>query len=361
MNASVGNQALERNAGHFAAHRLKARKGNGLGRVVDDQINARHRLDGAYVAALTADDAALHLIVGQRHDADGGLRHMIGGAALNRHGYNLAGGFLRLVACLLFKLHELDGLVVRQLILEVLQQVILGLLHGEAGDSLQHLKLALLDGFRLAETLLRLLDFVVQDLFLVLQTLDLLVERLLLLLDAALLALHLLAAIVELLLALAAQTVDFVLPLQNSLLLLRFRVLDGLADNALGLLLRGSYRKFSCLLSMRDASQETHGSGRGSAHNRDDDGYYNRYQVDWTPPCPSRQRRVMLSIPPARSVSRNAKRLGHPRAGRPNGFSLTLSYPFSPCLKRSKRPKGASFLPASHRGLRAPVPPAART
>ena len=99
MDASVGDQALKRDARNFPAHRLKAGKGDGLGCVVDNEINARHRLDGADVAALASDNAALHFVVGQRHDGDRGFRHMISGAALNCHGYNLAGGFLRLVAC----------------------------------------------------------------------------------------------------------------------------------------------------------------------------------------------------------------------------------------------------------------------
>ena len=49
--------------------------------IVDDQIHAGSGLQCADVAALAADDAALHFIAGQRHDTDGGLAAMVGSAA----------------------------------------------------------------------------------------------------------------------------------------------------------------------------------------------------------------------------------------------------------------------------------------
>jgi hypothetical protein len=40
---------------------------NRLGRVVDDQVDPRRLLEGADVAALAADDAALHLLARELH------------------------------------------------------------------------------------------------------------------------------------------------------------------------------------------------------------------------------------------------------------------------------------------------------
>ena len=48
-------------------------------------------LQGADIAALAADDAALHLIVGQGHHGHRGLRHMVGGTTLNGQRDDLAG------------------------------------------------------------------------------------------------------------------------------------------------------------------------------------------------------------------------------------------------------------------------------
>ena len=67
------------------------------GRVVDDEVHAGQGLQGADVAALTADDPALHLVVGQGDHRHGGLGHMVGGTALDGQGDDLPGLGVRLV------------------------------------------------------------------------------------------------------------------------------------------------------------------------------------------------------------------------------------------------------------------------
>mgnify|MGYP000514890072 CR=1 FL=1 len=52
--------------GHLAAGLVEGGQGNGLRGIIDDKVNAGGRLKGADIAALTADDAALHLVAGQR-------------------------------------------------------------------------------------------------------------------------------------------------------------------------------------------------------------------------------------------------------------------------------------------------------
>ena len=69
MDAAVLNELFERDARDFTPHGVEARERDGLGRVVDDEVAAGERLDGADVAALAADDAALHLVVRQRLSA----------------------------------------------------------------------------------------------------------------------------------------------------------------------------------------------------------------------------------------------------------------------------------------------------
>ena len=52
MNAPVGDQPLERRRGDLAADRVETGDHHRLRRVVDDQVDAGRRLEGADVAAL---------------------------------------------------------------------------------------------------------------------------------------------------------------------------------------------------------------------------------------------------------------------------------------------------------------------
>ena len=81
------------------------------------------RLECADVAALAADDAALHLVVRQRHDGDGRLRGMIGRAALDGGGDDLAGERVGLVLVLLLDLLDLHGALVADVVLHALEQI----------------------------------------------------------------------------------------------------------------------------------------------------------------------------------------------------------------------------------------------
>ena len=58
----------------LAADRVEAGQQHRLGGVVDDQVDAGHRLERADVAALAADDPALHLVAGQVQHADHATR-----------------------------------------------------------------------------------------------------------------------------------------------------------------------------------------------------------------------------------------------------------------------------------------------
>ena len=101
MDAAVLDQLLQRQSGDLPADGVKAGDGDGLGGVVDDQIDAGNRLQGPDVPALAADDAALHLVIGQGHHGNGGLRRVIGSAALNGDGNDLPGLFQCYKGCLL--------------------------------------------------------------------------------------------------------------------------------------------------------------------------------------------------------------------------------------------------------------------
>ena len=69
------------------AHRVEAGEQDRLGGVVDDQVDAGDRLEGADVAALAADDAALHLVARQvQHADDDRLGGLLAGQPLDGAG-----------------------------------------------------------------------------------------------------------------------------------------------------------------------------------------------------------------------------------------------------------------------------------
>src|ERR1017187_1547916 len=65
MDPPVLDQRLEGIPGDFAAHGIKRREEDKLGRLVDQQRDSRRGLEGLYVAALPADEPALHLLARQ--------------------------------------------------------------------------------------------------------------------------------------------------------------------------------------------------------------------------------------------------------------------------------------------------------
>ena len=90
MDPPVLDQLRQRQARDLAAHRIEARQRHRVGRVVDDQVHAGRRFERANVAALSADDAALHLLVGDRHDGGRDLANRVARVALDRDRQDLA-------------------------------------------------------------------------------------------------------------------------------------------------------------------------------------------------------------------------------------------------------------------------------
>ena len=176
MDAAVGDQFFERQTCDLAAHRLEAGDGDGLGRIVDDEVDARERFNGADVAALAADDASLHLVIGQGNHTDGDLGDVIGGAALDGGRYDLAGILVRFVLGAGLDLLDLEGGLVGDLGLDLLDQVLLGLVSRKAGDALEHLGLAALDDLDLFVLLVQSGVLLGKGLFLLLDRVGLAVD-----------------------------------------------------------------------------------------------------------------------------------------------------------------------------------------
>ena len=244
VNAAVHNQLLHGDAGDLAAHRVEGGDDDRLGRVVDDQVNAGGRLQGADVAALAADDAALHVVVGQRDHAHRGLSHMVGGALLNGQGDNVAGLLLALLLGAGFNVAHHGGSVVEGVLLHPLDNDLLGLVLGHAGDALQLLHLTAVHGLGF---LLELLDFrllPVQTVLPGFHVVGLLVQGFLPLEQTALGALNLVAALAQLALVLSLFPVvlrlgpeDFFLGFQNLFLLVLVRLAHGVVIQMPGIFL----------------------------------------------------------------------------------------------------------------------------
>ena len=145
VDAAVLEQLLERHAGDLAADAVEAREDDRVGRVVDDEVDAGEVLEGADVAALAADDAALHVVGRQLHHRDRGLGGVARGEPLHDHGQDVADAPVGLPLGLLLDLaHEL-GAVMADLVLELLEQLVARLGSRHAGHPLELADVALAD------------------------------------------------------------------------------------------------------------------------------------------------------------------------------------------------------------------------
>ena len=235
---------------------------DGLGRVVDDQVDAGGLLEGADVATLAADDAALHLVAGEVDDADRVLGGVVRGHALHRGDDDLAGLVVGLLAgASLDGAGELDG-VVLGLLADGLEQDPLGVLGGQAGHLLQGGDALLVQAAELLALVLEVALAVVDLAALLLEHVRALVQLLVAREEAPLQVLQLRALGARLVLGLALQAQLLVLGLEDHVLLLR----PGLGDDARGLVLGG----LDALARQRAAGDEPHG---GACHARDHHGH----------------------------------------------------------------------------------------
>jgi hypothetical protein len=137
VDAPVLQELLERHARNLAPDAVERAEDHRVGGVVDDEVDAGEILQRADVAALAADDAALHVVARELDDGDRGLGRMAGGETLHGHGEDRAHAALRVaLGLLLDRAQDLDRVVAR-LVLDVLQERLLGLPGAEACGALE--------------------------------------------------------------------------------------------------------------------------------------------------------------------------------------------------------------------------------
>ena len=91
VEAPVRDQLQQGDPRHLPAHGVERGEDDRLRGVVDDQVDPGGLLQGADVAPLLADDAPLHLVVGDGHRRLGRLHRGLRGAALDGLGHDPAG------------------------------------------------------------------------------------------------------------------------------------------------------------------------------------------------------------------------------------------------------------------------------
>jgi hypothetical protein len=126
-----------------------------VGRVVDDEVHAREVLERANVAALPADDPALHVVGGKLDDGHRGLGGVARRDPLERVGHEIACAALRLGARLVLERPDAPGELVPRLLLPALEQQRPCLDLRQAGDPLE---LREVTALRLLELLLERAD-----------------------------------------------------------------------------------------------------------------------------------------------------------------------------------------------------------
>jgi hypothetical protein len=119
---------LERQARDLASDRIETRHDNRIRSVVDDDVHSRGQFERADVPSLTADDAALHLVVRQRHRGHGRFRRRVGSDTLDRECDDLLRFTLGVAASALADLAQRVGGVSVRLFLESPDQFVLRIL-----------------------------------------------------------------------------------------------------------------------------------------------------------------------------------------------------------------------------------------
>jgi hypothetical protein len=137
VDAAVGHQLLQRQAGHLAPDGVEAGQHHGLGGVVDDQVHPSEGLEGSDVPALPADDPPLHVVGGEAEHRDRGIRGLLRRHPLDGNGDDLPGPLLALFPGPLLQLPHGGQSLPLGLVDQLAHERVLGLLGRHPSHLLQ--------------------------------------------------------------------------------------------------------------------------------------------------------------------------------------------------------------------------------
>ena len=268
VDPAVADELGQGEAGDLAADRVEAAEHDRVRGVVDDEVDARGLLEGADVAALAADDAALHLIGRDRHGRDGGLCRVVHHDPLDGSDDDVASAIVSaLTRCPLDGPDEADR-VVLGLLAHLFDEDRLRLLGGESADALEGLDLLGSRRSELTALVLELLLALEQLAAALFQHVRALVQLLVALQEAALEVGHVVPLGATFLIELAMEADLLFLGLEDELLLLGPR----LGHDALGLLGRG-LDGLGCDEAARHEADDEPANGHHEEDDRHDDGF----------------------------------------------------------------------------------------
>ena len=149
MDAAVGDELGQGETRDLSAHTVEPAQDDRLGGVVDDEIDAGDTLEGTDVAALAADDSALHVVRRQGDDRHGRLGHVVGRRALDGQRQDVARAAIGLSPRVLFDRTDHASHLVACFLFCLLEKHLLGLSGAQTGDALQCSQLLGVDLFEL--------------------------------------------------------------------------------------------------------------------------------------------------------------------------------------------------------------------
>src|SRR5581483_5930783 len=137
MDPAVRDPLLERHAGRLPPHGVEAGEHDGLRRVIDDQIDARRRLERADVPPLASDDATLHVLGREREDRDRRLGGLLGRDPLDCDRHDLARSLFTLLPGPLLDLPNRGHRLALGVVDDLAHERLLGLLSGHPRHRLE--------------------------------------------------------------------------------------------------------------------------------------------------------------------------------------------------------------------------------
>lgn len=134
VDATVFHEALEGVAGDLAANGVEAREDDHTWGVINEDIDAGGALEGLDVATFLADNAALHVVVGELQCGNGAVSGNFGGHALHSGEQNGLSGFVDVVTEFFLFFDDEVGEVLFDVALGHLHELVASGFLGEAGD-----------------------------------------------------------------------------------------------------------------------------------------------------------------------------------------------------------------------------------